>query len=212
MGRAKMGELRRAARRLGVTSTMLRQHGWKTASAERIEAVRANPPGWLTEARERLRQKKARQRQLRDRRETATRLGVQARAVGEHDIEPGEVASLLAAPPDWLVAAQARQRAQAERQAKDALLRDLTEELVLSVHETWFQELKRARSDEERDAVDAQWAPEVGRAKREARQLVDELTPGQVRAPIRREQAAAHDAAVYRATEVLRRASGGQHG
>jgi hypothetical protein len=212
MVRAKMGELRRAAQRLGVTSTTLRQHGWKTASAERIEAVRASPPGWLTEARERLRRKKARQRRLRDRRETATRLGVQARAVRERDIQPGEVGSLLAAPPDWLVAAQARQRAQAEREAKDALLRDLTDELVLSVHETWFQELKRARSDQERDAVDAQWGPEVGRAKREARRLVDELTPRQVRARIGREQAAARDAAVYRATELLRRASGGEHG
>ena len=206
------GELKRAARLLGVTSTTLRQHGWKSASAERVEAARASPPGWLTEARERLRQKKARQRRLRDRRQTADRLGVQARAVTERGIGACEVEGLLADPPDWLAAEQARQRAQAGREAKDLLRRDLGDALITSVHDAWFQELKRAASDEERDAVDAQWAPEVGRAKREARQLVDELTPGQVRARIRREQAAAHDAAVYRAAGLLRRACGGEHG
>ncbi len=56
---AKMGELKRAAQQLGVTSTTLREHGWKTASAGRIEAVKNNPPGWLIEARERRRQKRA---------------------------------------------------------------------------------------------------------------------------------------------------------
>ena len=44
---AKMGELKRAAQQLGVTSTTLREHGWKTAPAARIEAVKNNPPGWL---------------------------------------------------------------------------------------------------------------------------------------------------------------------
>jgi len=206
------GELKRAAQLLGVTSTTLRQHGWKTASAERVEAARANRPGWLTEARERLRQKKARQRQLRDRRETAARLGVQARAVKERGIRACEVEGLLAAPPDWLAAEQARQRAQAGREARDLLRRDLSDALITSVHDAWFQELKRAASDGERDAVDARWAPEVERARREAWQLVGELTPGQVRARIGREQGAAHHAAEYRAAELLRRASGSEHG
>jgi hypothetical protein len=47
---------------------------------------------------------------------------------------------------------------------------------------------------------------------RQAKQLADELTPGQVRARIEREQDAAHRAAVYRAAELARRAFGGQHG
>ena len=42
---AEMGELKRAAQQLGVTSTTLREHGWKTASAGHIEAVKNNPPG-----------------------------------------------------------------------------------------------------------------------------------------------------------------------
>ena len=212
MGRAKMGELKRAARQLGVTSTTLREHGWTTASAERVKAVEDDPPGWLTEARRRRHQKNGRQRRLRDRKEAAARLGVQARAVKERGIKPCEVEGLLAAPPDWLVAEQARRRAQAEREAKDVLRRDLADALVTSVCDAWFQELKRATSDGERDAIDAQWAPEVGRARREARRLAGELTPGQVRARIGREQAAAHDAAVYRATEVLRRVRGGGYG
>ena len=206
------GELKRAAQLLGVTSTTLRQHGWQTASAERVEAARASPPGWLSEARERLRQKKARQRQLRDRRETAARLGVQARAVRERGIRACEVEGLLAAPPDWLAAEQARQRAQAGREARDLLRRDLSDALITSVHDAWFQELKRAAGDGERDAAGARWASEAGRARREAWQLVEELTPGQVRARIGREQGAAHRAAVYRAAELLRRASGSEHG
>jgi hypothetical protein len=212
MGRAKMGELKRAARQLGVTSTTLRGHGWTTASAERVKAVEDNPPDWLTEARRRRHQKNARQRQLSDRKEAAARLGVEVRTVRERGINPCDVEGLLAAPPDWLVTEQARQRAQAKREAKDLLWRDLADALVTSVYDAWFQELERAVSDGARDAVDAQWAPEVDRAKREARQLVDELTSEQVRARIGREQDAAHNSAVYRATELLRRASGGAHG
>jgi hypothetical protein len=87
---AKMGELKRAAQRLGVTSTVLREHGWKTASAERIEAVKNNPPGWLIEARERRRQKRAGQCYLRDRKATASGLGIQVRAVKARGITPGE--------------------------------------------------------------------------------------------------------------------------
>jgi hypothetical protein len=62
------------------------------------------------------------------------------------------------------------------------------------------------------DAGLARWAPEVDRAKREAQQLADELTPEQVRARIEREQDAAHEAGVYRASQLARRAFGGQHG
>jgi len=209
---AKIGELKRAAQQLGVTRTTLREHGWKTTSAGRIDAVRNNPPRWLIEARERHRQKKARQRRLRDRKNTAARLGVQVRAVKERDIKPFEVEGLLAAPPAWLAAEQERQQAQAGREAKDRLRRDLADALVTSVHDAWFQELKRAVSDEEAGAIDARWASEVDRAKREAQQLAGELTPEQVRARIEREQDAAHEAGVSRATQLARRAFGDEDG
>jgi hypothetical protein len=209
---AKVGELRRAAQELGVASTILRQQGWKTASAERVQAVKDKPPEWLIEARERRRQKKARQRRFGDRKNTAARLEVQVRAVKERGITPSGVEGLLVSPPDWLAGEQERRQAQAGREATDRLRRDLTDALVTSVHDAWFQELKRAISDEEAAAVDARWAPEVDRAKREARQLADELTPGQVRARIGREQDAAHEAGVYRASQLARRASGGEHG
>lgn len=209
---AKMGELKRAAQQLGVTSTTLREHGWKTASAGRIEAVKNNPPGWLIEARERRRQKRAGQCYLCDRKATASRLGIQVRAVKARDITPGEVEDLLASPPDWLVAEQERRQAQIEREAKDRLRRDIADALVGSVHEVWFQELKYATSGAEAAAIDPRWAREVEQAKREARHLVEEMTPGQVRARVGREQAAAHDAAVYRATQLARRAFGGEHG
>jgi len=179
MGSARVGELKRAAQRLGVTSTTLRQQGWKTASPERIEAAEDDPPDWLVVARERRRVKRARQERLRDRKNTAARLEVQARAVRERDITPSEVEDLLAAPPDWLIAEQARQTAQTEREAKDRIRRELTDVLVMSVHDAWFQQLKRATSDAEVDAIDARWAPEVDRVRREAQQMVDELTPGQ---------------------------------
>jgi hypothetical protein len=58
-------------------------------------------------------------------------------------------------------------------------------------------------------AVDARWAPEVGRARREARQLACELSAGQVRARIGRERDAAFEAACYPAGQLLRRAPGG---
>src|SRR5450631_840683 len=91
MGQAKRGELERAARQLGVTSTTLRQHGWKTASPERVKAAGGNPPDWLVTARERRHAKRARQRGRRDWASTAARLGIQPRAVRERDIKPGEV-------------------------------------------------------------------------------------------------------------------------
>jgi hypothetical protein len=100
MGQARMRGLERAARQLGVTSTTLRQRGWKTASAARVKA----------------------------------------------------------------------------------------------------------------SAVDARWATEVRRAKREARRLPGELSPDQVRARIGRERDASYAAACYRAGRLLRRAPGGDGG
>lgn len=206
-----MGELKRAAQQLGISSSILREQGWKTASPDRIKAVEDNPPEWLVVARERRRVKRARQRRVRDRKNTAARLSIQARAVQERDIKPGEVDDLLAAP-DWLVAEQKRRRAQIEREAKDRLRRELVDALVGSVHEVWFQELKYATSDAEMDTIDARWTPEVDRAKQEARHLVDVLTVEQVRARIDREREAAREAGVYRASAIARRAFGGEHG
>lgn len=205
---AKMGELKRAAQQLGVTSTTLREQGWKTASPARIQAAKDNPPDWLAGARERRRKKRARQQVLRDCKTTASRLGIQLRAVRERDIKPREVEDLLAARPDWLLAGQQRQKAQIEREAKDRLRRDLAGALVDSVHDAWFQELKCATSDAQIDAIDARWPPEVNRAKREARRLAGELSPGHVRARIEREQEAARTAGVYRASQLVRGASG----
>lgn len=212
MGRAKMGELKRAARQLGVTSTVLRQHGWVTASPARVKAVRDNPPDWLLVARERCRENRARQRERRDRRSTAARLGVRVGAVRDRGIKPGEAGGLLAARPDWLIAEQERRQAQIEREAKNQLRRELADALVTSVHEVWFQELKYAASDADADAIDARWALEAGRARREARQMAGELTAEQVRARIGRERDASREAGRYRASQLARRASGGAGG
>ena len=209
---ARMGALKRAAQQLGISSTLLRQHGWKTASPERIRAVTDNPPDWLVEARDRRDVKRARQQRLRDRKDTAARLGIQVRAVAERDIRPEDVGDLLAALPEWLIAEQLRRHAQVEREAKDRLGRELTDALVLSVHDAWFQQLKRATSHAEVDAIDAQWAPEVQRVKAEARQMVDELSPEQLRARIDRDRDAANQAGVYRAAQLARRAFGGDSG
>ena len=61
-------------------------------------------------------------------------------------------------------------------------------------------------------AVDARWAPEVRRAKQEARQLAGELSAEQVRARIGRERDASNAAARYRAGRLLRRTPGGDGG
>ncbi len=50
MGQSKMRELERAARQLGVTSTTLRQHGWRTASPARVKAA-AIDARWAPEVR-----------------------------------------------------------------------------------------------------------------------------------------------------------------
>lgn len=100
---AKMGELKRAAQQLGVTSTTLRQQGWTTAPPVRVQAVKENPPGWLIAAGERRAKTVAAQQRRRDHRSTARRLRVRERAVREHDILPEGVDDLLASPPDWSV-------------------------------------------------------------------------------------------------------------
>jgi Family of unknown function (DUF5997) len=202
MGKARMRELKRAAPQLGVTSTILRQQGWKTASPARVRAVRDDPPEWLAVARERRPGK----HQRRDRVSTAARLGIQPRAVRERGIKPGEVGDLLAARPSWLIAEQQRRQAQLAREADGKLRRELADALVTSVHEVWFQELKTAVTDADIDAIDARWAPQVRRARQEALQLASELSAEQVRARIGRERDASHAAACYRAGRLLRRA------
>ena len=107
-----------------------------------------------------------------------------------------------------LVAEQRRRQARIEREATDTLRRELADTLIAAVYEVWFQELKRASTDRGVDAIDARWAPEVDRAKREAVRLVDELTPERVRARIDREGRAACEAARYRATQLARGAFG----
>ncbi|MQA60921.1 MAG: hypothetical protein GEU86_05390 [Actinophytocola sp.] len=213
MGRSKkMGELKRAAQQLGVTSTVLREQGWKTASPARIQTVRSDPPEWLITAREKHQHKRAKQLRKRTQKDTATRLGIQVRAVKERGIEPGDVSGLLAARPGWLVMEQERRRTQIEREVKDQLRSDLTDALVTSVHEVWLQELKYAAGDAEVGAIDARWAPEVDRAQREARQLIEELSAAQVLARIEREEVAAHEAGRYRAIKLAQRAFGGGAG
>jgi hypothetical protein len=137
-----MGQLKRATRQLGVSSTALRQQGWKTASAARVKAAQDDPPEWLIEARERRRKMRDQQQRRRDCKDTATRLRIQVRAATEHDIKPSEVEGLLAARPDWMIMEQERRLAQIEREATDQLRRELADTLVTSVHEEWLQELK----------------------------------------------------------------------
>lgn len=205
MGRGKMGELKRAAQQLGVTSSTLRQHGWTTASDTRVQATKENPPDWLIKARQRRHQKRVRRREQHNRETTASRLGIQMRAVKERGVQPGEVENLLAEQPDWLIAEQERRKAQVEREARNRLRRELTDALLDSVEDAWFQEMKYATDDAEAEAINDRWEPEVKRAKEEARSLVDDLTEEQVRDRIAREEEAARTAAAYRATRLARR-------
>jgi hypothetical protein len=209
---AKMGELKRAAQLLGVGTAALRQQGWSTASPARVEATMDDPPEWLIAARQNRRKKDIRQHRRRETQRTARQLGIAVRVVKERGVTPADVAGLLAAQPDWLVAAQQRQRDLIERRANDELLGALTDSLIASVHDGWFQELKHAASDDDVAAIDARWAPEVGRATGEARRLVNELSPEQIQARIDREAQAAHEAARYRATRLLDRALRGDGG
>jgi hypothetical protein len=50
-----VSELKRAAQRLGVTTTVLRQQGWRCASDARVDAVLVESPAWLIEERARRR-------------------------------------------------------------------------------------------------------------------------------------------------------------
>jgi hypothetical protein len=45
MGQAKMGELRRAARQLGVTGSTLCQHGWEDRLACTCQSCQGQPAG-----------------------------------------------------------------------------------------------------------------------------------------------------------------------
>jgi hypothetical protein len=209
---AKRSELKRAAQILGVTSTTLRQHGWKTASGARIQAVAEDPPDWLIAARENQRKERAKEQRRRAHQSTASRLSIQLRAVKERDVRSTDAEELLAAQPGWLVAEQQRRQTQVEREAKDKLCGELADTMITSVHEVWLQELKRATADAEVDAVDAWWAPEVDRARQEARRLVNQLTPQQARARIDREAQAATEAARHRATHLAQRAFGDDGG
>ena len=186
---AKRSELKRAAQILGVTSTTLRQHGWKTASGARIQAATEDPPDWLIAARENQRKKRAKEQRRLAHQSTASRLSIQLRAVKERNVRSTDVEEMLAAHPGWLVAVaeQQRRQTQVEREAKDKLC-------------------GRATADAEVDAIDARWAPEVDRARREARRLVNQLTPEQARARIDREAQAATEAARHRATHLAQRA------
>jgi hypothetical protein len=209
---AKMGDLKRAAQLLGVFTATLRQQGWSTASPARVEATMDDPPDWLIAARQNRRRKDIRQHRRRETQSTARRLGISVRVVKDRGIAPTQIAGLLAARPDWLVAEQQRQRDLAGRRAKGESLRALIDSLIASIHDGWFQELKHASSDDDVAALDTRWAPEVGRAKHEARRVVDELSPEQVMARIDRETHATHEAARYRATRLLDRALGGDGG
>ena len=94
MGSARMGELKRAAGRLGVISIVLRGQGWKAASPAQVQAIERDPSEWLLAARERRQAKLAARARARERKRTAARFGVQLRVVKEHDILPGRVAGL----------------------------------------------------------------------------------------------------------------------
>lgn len=122
--RAKMGELKRAGQALGVTSTTLREQGWKTASAHRIERTLADPPAWLIDARTRCAEEKAKVAADRDRSRIAARLGIRQRAVAEHNLAAVDVEGLLAAPPPWLVDERQRRAAHLAREAADRKRRD----------------------------------------------------------------------------------------
>jgi hypothetical protein len=209
---AKMAELNRAARMLGVTSSTLRQRGWKTASLERVHAVMDDPPDWLIAARENRSTKRDQRWRRCERHRIAGCLGVQVRAVRERGGTADDDEELLATQPDWLIAEQWGRQEDVERQAKDALRGELTDTLIGSVHQVWLHELDRAGTDAEVDAIDVRWAPQVDRANQEARGLVDKLTPDQVRACVDREDQAAREAARYRAAQLARRAFADDHG
>lgn len=177
---ARMGQLKRAAEMLGVSSSDLRAQGWTTASEARVAAVLADRPSWLRQAQVARRARRDAKRGRGRRRAMADRLGVQARAVRERDVQLGEVNGLLAAPPDWLETERERRQLQVEREGRDRLRVDLRTALQDSVRDSWFRDWKDALNPTDADLVDEYWAAEYGRARGLARDLVDELTPEQV--------------------------------
>ena len=124
---AKMGERKRAAELLGVTSTALRPHGWRSASRERVKAVVDNPPDWLIIARERHGDTCAKRQMRRGRQGIVDRLDVPVGIVGEREISLGDVDGLRAAPPEWLIIAPRRRTAHREREQADAQRRAVRE-------------------------------------------------------------------------------------
>jgi hypothetical protein len=139
---AKMGELKRAAELLGVTSTTLRQHGCRTASPVRIQAMLDDPPDWLTIARERHDNRCAKRRMKSVHRSTADRLDVAVVVGRERGINLADVADLVAAPPEWLVIAEQRRRAHREREQADAQRRAAREAHELQVAEAYLRAVK----------------------------------------------------------------------
>jgi hypothetical protein len=124
---AKMGELKRAAELLGVTSTALRQHGWRSASLECVTAVLDNPPDWLIIARERHGDTCAKRQMRRVGQGIVERLDVTVGIVREREISLGDVDGLLAAPPEWWIIASRRRTAHREREQADAQRRAVGE-------------------------------------------------------------------------------------
>lgn len=177
---ARMGQLKRAAELLGVSSSDLRAQGWATASDARVAAVLADRPAWLTQAQQARRARRDAKRGRGRRRAMADRLGVQRRAVREHGVQLGDVNGLLASPPDWLETERHRRQVQVEREARDRLRVDLRTALEDSVRDAWFRDWKDAADDAEAGTVDDYWSAEYGRARGVARELVDDLTAEQV--------------------------------
>ena len=177
---ARMGQLKRAAELLGVSSSDLRSQGWTSASEARVAATLADRPEWLIQAQVARKTRRDAKRGRGRRRAMAARLGVQSRAVWERGVQLGDVNGLLAAPPDWLEPERQRRRVQMEREARDRLRVDLRSALQDSVRDSWFRDWKDAPSPAVADVVDDYWAAEYGRARGVARDLVDELTPEQV--------------------------------
>lgn len=137
-GRAKMGELKRAAALLGVTSTTLRQHGFKTASPARVQALLADPPQWLDVART-VRQKKLdKAERLSATHRTAQKLGIQVRAVKERNIQSADVAD----PPEWLPIERERRTAQIDRDRSDAEQRAAKESMQAEILDAYWRALK----------------------------------------------------------------------
>jgi len=122
MAAVQKSELRRAARQLGVSYSVLVQQGGETASPERIKFIADNPPAWLVKARERREVKRFRKQRVQDRKDTAARLGIQARAVAEREIKPGDIGDLLAAPPTWLIEEQRADRHRSNARPKTSFV------------------------------------------------------------------------------------------